>query len=189
MRFLNSAKIDGNQLRECLDCLEKSCRIAAFQAKETDSYNDVLVKYSNSIPDDPRYIIEIKKATNRLAQAAKEALWRHDDIDQIPVPASSMHYAWWATLRAHSAWASAKNKAITAGEHGKGIETASIEKLMREYQKAWIKVEEEEKRFLKQLKLNTDGVSKIIASAEEAVAAEQWEPGSLHRNSPTDNPL
>ena len=189
MRFLNSVKIDSNQLRECLHYLEESCQIAAFQAKEADSYNKTLVKYGNSAPDDPKGITETLKATNRLAQAAKEALERHEDIDQIPVPASSMHYAWWATYRAYSAWTSAKNKAITAGEYGIGIETASIEKLMREYQKAWIKVEKEEKRFLKHLKLNTDGVSKIIARAEDAVSAVKWEPVSIHIDSPTEKPL
>ncbi|NQT74484.1 MAG: hypothetical protein HQ553_17230 [Chloroflexi bacterium] len=176
MRFLNNAKIDGNQLQECLDYLEKSCRIAAFQAKQAGSYNEALVKYGNSMLDDPKVTTELQKATNCLAQAAKEALERHEDIDQIPVPASSMHHAWWATYRAYSAWTSAKNKAITAGEYGKGTETASIENLMKEYQQVWIKAEKEEKRFLKHLRLNTDNVSRIIADAENAVSAEKWEP-------------
>jgi len=178
VRFLNNTKIDSAQLRECLHYLEKSCQIAAFQAKEADSYNVVLDKYGNSIPDDPKATTEILRATDRLAHAAKEALERHEDIDQIPIPASSMHYAWWATLRTYSAWTSVKNKAITAGKQGQGIETASIEKFMKEYHKAWIKAEKEEKRFLKHLKLNTDDVSRILSRAENAVSAEKWEPVS-----------
>ncbi len=178
MRFLNSAKIDSTQLRECIHYLEKSCQIAVFQAKEADSYNVVLDKYGNSMPDGPQVTTEMLRATDRLAHAAKESLERHEDIDKIPIPASSMHYAWWATLRAYSAWTSAKNKAIIAGEQGQGIETASIEKLMKEYHKAWIKAEKEEKRFLKHLKLNTDDVSRILSCAENAVSEEKWEPVS-----------
>ncbi len=190
MRFLNNAKINSNQLRECLHYLEESCQIAAFQAKEADSYNETLVKYGNSAPDDPTGTTEILKATNRLAQAAKETLERHEDIDQIPVSASSMHHAWWATFKSYSAWASAKNKAITAGEQGEGIETTSIEKLMKEYQRDWIKAEREEKRFLKHLKLNTDDVSRMFARAENAVSAEKWEPLSIPiSSSPTETSL
>ena len=178
MQFLKNAKIDSTQLRECLHYLEKSYQIAAFQEREANFYNEALDKYGDSISDSPKAINETLRATDRLAHAAKEALERHEDIDQIPMPASSMHYAWWATLRAYSAWTSARNKAITAGEQDQGIETTSIEKLMKEYHKAWIKAEKEEKRFLKHLKLNTDDMSRILSRAENAVSAEKWEPVS-----------
>jgi hypothetical protein len=108
-----------------------------------------------------------------------KALERHEDIDHVPTPASSMHYAWWATLRSYSALASAKNKAITADKRGIVIETAYIEKLMKEYQKAWIKAEKEEKRFYKHLKINTDDVSRIVTRAKNAMSAEKWEPSSI----------
>ncbi|MFC2027288.1 hypothetical protein ACFLU3_01240 [Chloroflexota bacterium] len=179
MQFLHKAKIDGKQLRECLHYLEESCQIEAFQVKESNSYNQTVVRYGNSITDDPKATTEMLRATDRLAHAAKEALERHEDMDQIPMPASSMHYAWWATYRAYSAWASAQNKVITAGEHGKAIDIASIEELTKEYQKAWIKAEKEEKRFLKHLKLNNDDMSRTIARAENAVSAEKWEPVSI----------
>jgi len=179
VRFLNNAKIDSNQLRECLHYLEESCQIAAFQAKEADLYNEALVKYDNSVTDDSNATAETRRATDRLAQAARKTLERHESIDHVPTPASSMHYAWWATLRSYSAWASAKNKAITADKHGIVIETASIEKLMKEYQKAWIKAEKEENRFCKHLKINTDDVSRIVTRAKNAVSTEKWEPASI----------
>ncbi len=179
MRFLNNAKIDSNQLRECLHYLEESCQIAAFQAKEADLYNEALVKYGNSVTDDSNATAEKRRATDRLAQATIKALERHEDIDHIPTPASSMHYAWWATLRSYSALASAKNKTITADKRGIVIETAYIEKLMKEYQKAWIKAEKEEKRFYKHLKINTNDVSRIITRAKNAMSVEKWEPASI----------
>ena len=63
MRFLNSAKIDSNQLRECLHYLEESCQVAAFQAKEADLYNEALVKYGNSVTDDSNATAETRKST------------------------------------------------------------------------------------------------------------------------------
>ena len=192
MRFLNSSKIDSIQLRECLDYLEKSCQIAAFQAKESDSYKKVAIKHGNSMPEDLTATTEILRATDRLAKAAKETLGRHEDIDQIPMMASSMHYAWWATFRSYSAWASAKKRTITTGERDIVIETAHVEKLMKEYQKTWIKARNEETRFLKHLKLNNDDISKIVKLAENAVSAEKWLPVPIPKDSTpadTSSPL
>ncbi|MCP4610069.1 MAG: hypothetical protein GY845_15280 [Planctomycetes bacterium] len=189
MRFINSARIDSIQLRQCLHYLEESCQIAAFQANEVELYNEALRKYGNFAKDDSNAIAETGRATDRLAQAAKEALGRHEDIDHVPMPALSMHYAWWATLRAYSAWAS-DNKSITDGMRGIVTETAYTDKLMKEYQKAWIKAEKEEKRFIKHLKINTDDVSRIITLANNVTSAEKWEPASTSVNSlPTEMPL
>ena len=190
MRFLHNAKIDSTQLRQCLHYLDEFCQVAAFQAKEADLYNEVLVKYGNSVTEDSNAAAETRRATDRLAQAARKALGRHEDIDNVPTPASSMHHAWWATLRAYLAWASDNNKSITDGRRGIVTETAYTDKLMKEYQKAWIKAEKEEKRFIKHLRINTDDVSIIITRAKNAVSAEKWEPASISVDpSPTETSL
>lgn len=178
LRFLNRDKIDSSLLRECSDYLSEACRITAFHSRETELYDRALFQYGKQVGNDPKAAMEIQKAMDRLSQAAREALRRHEEIDQIPILASPMHHAWWYMLRAFSTWTSTRNKAITAERNGVVVEQTSIEKLMNEYRKAWIKAENEEKRLFKYLKLSNGDITKIAQQAENAVSAENWNPVS-----------
>jgi hypothetical protein len=100
-----------------------------------------------------------------------------------------MHYAWWAALRAYSAWASAKNKALDAAMPGATPPSAYADNLLKEYHEAWIKAQDEEKRFVKQLKLSANDISKITNQARTAASADPWVSASSPTGSfPTETP-
>jgi hypothetical protein len=175
MGFFSSPKIDGNELRECLGYYEAECKLTAFQTKEADLYNNAMVKYGNSIIENPLAASEACKAAKRLSQAASEILRRHEAIEHIPVSASAMHFAWYATFYANAAWASATAAAIEAMANGMTPHTMHVQQLVEEFQKAWHKAQDEEKKFLKRLKVSAVDIAKIINSTA-AAAADNWEP-------------
>ena len=53
MDLFGSPKIDGKELQECLAYFEAQTRVVTFQTKEADLYNNAMVKYGNSITENP----------------------------------------------------------------------------------------------------------------------------------------
>jgi hypothetical protein len=176
MGFFGSPKIDGKELQECLACFEAETKVIAFQTKEADLYNNALVKYGNSITVNPMAASEACKAAKRLSQAATEVLRRHEEIKNVPVAASPMHHAWYVTFYANAAWASATAKAIEAMAEGMNPHTIYIQQLVEQYQKAWRRAEDEDKKFLKQLKVGAEDIAKIVARATAIDATDDWGP-------------
>lgn len=176
---LGSPKIDGNELQECLACFESETKVIAFQTKEADLYNNAMVKYGNSIMENPLAASEARKAAKRLSLAATEILRRHNEINNVPVAASLMHFAWQATFLANAAWASATYAAIEAMAAGMNPNTMYVQQLAEQNQQAWGKAKDEDKRFLKRLKVTAEDIAKIVASATTIDAADDdWEPKS-----------
>jgi hypothetical protein len=177
MGLFGSPKIDGRELQECLACFEAETRVIAFQTKEADLYNNAMVKYGNSIMENPLAAKEACNAAKRLSQAATEILRRHENIRNVPVAASAMHFAWHATFLANAAWASATAAAVEAMAKGMNPHTIYVQQLVEEYQKAWRRAEDEDRKFLKRLKVSPENIAKIVARATKVDAAEcDWEP-------------
>ncbi len=177
MGLFGSPKIDGKELQECLACFEAETKVIAFQTKEADLYNNALVKYGNSIMENPLAASEACKAAKRLSQAATEILRRHEEIKNVPVAASAMHHAWYVTFHANTAWASATAKAIEAMAESMNPHTMYIQQLVEEYQKAWRWAENEDKKFLKRLKVSAEDIAKIVARATTIDETDDdWEP-------------
>jgi len=175
MGLFGSPKIDGNELQQCLACFEAETKVIAFQTKEADLYNNAMVKYSNSIMENPSAAMEAYKAAKRLSQAATEILRRHGEIKDVPDAASLMHFAWHATFLANAAWASATAMAIESMAKGMSPNTVYVQQLVEEYQKAWKRADDEDKKFLKRLKVNAEDIAKIITRATSA-AKDDWVP-------------
>jgi len=177
MGLFGSPKIDGKELQECLAYFEAQTRVVRFQTREADLYNNVMVKYGNSITESPLAAREACKAANRLAQSATEVLKRHQEIRHVPAAASAMHWAWYVTFVANSTWALATSKAIEAMAEGMAPATVYVQQCVELYQKAWRKADDEDKKFLKRLKVGGEEIAKIVARATSAVAADDdWEP-------------
>jgi hypothetical protein len=176
MGLFGSPKIEGNELQECLDCFESETKVTAFQTKEADLYNDAMVKYGNSIMENPVAAREACKAAKRLYLSAKEVLRRHDEIKNVPASASLMHFAWYATFSANAAWASATAAAIEAMAKGMNPNMMYIQQLVQEYQKAWRRAQDEDRKFLKRLKVSAEDIAKIVARAATIGTADDWEP-------------
>ena len=178
MGLLGKSKIDGDELKECLTYFEAQTKVIAFQTKEADTYNNAMVKYGNSITENPSAAEEACKAAKRLSKAAMEVLRRHDEIKYVPSAASSVHYAWHVTLLANATWASATASAIEAMANGMTPSTRYVQQLVKEYQKAWQDAQAEDKKFLQRLKVNAEEIAKIVTRATTIndVADNNWEP-------------
>ncbi len=66
--MFGSPKIDGKELQECLAYFEVQTKVVTFQTKEADLYNNTLVKYGNSITENPLAASEACKTAKRLSQ-------------------------------------------------------------------------------------------------------------------------
>ena len=176
MGLFGSPKIDGKELQECLAYFEAQTRVVTFQTKEADLYNNAMVKYGNSITENPLAAREACKAANRLAQSATEVLRRHQEIKNVPAAASAMHYAWYVAFDANRTWALATSKAIEAMAEGMDPHTMYVQQLVGQYQKAWRKADDEDKKFLKRLKVSGEEIAKIVARATSIDATDDdWE--------------
>ncbi len=177
MGLFGSPKIDGSQLRECLAYFEAQTRVVTFQTKEAELYNDAMVKYGNSITQNPLAASEACKAAKRLSQAATEVLRRHEKIENVPVAAAAMHHAWYVTFYANVAWASATSRAIESMAEGMNPNTAYVQQLVGQYQRAWRRADDEDKKFLKRLKVSAEEIAKIVARATSPdMAGDDWRP-------------
>jgi hypothetical protein len=172
MGLFGSPKIDGNELQQCLACFEAETKVIAFQTREADLYNNTMVKYGNSIMENPSAAIEACKAAKRLSQAAAEVCRRHGEIKDVPTAASIMHFAWHVTFLANAAWASATAAAIEAMAKGMNPNTMYVQQLVEEYQRAWRRADDEDKKFLKRLKVNAEDIAEIVARATTIDAAD-----------------
>ena len=170
--MFGSPKIDGYELQQCLAYFEAQTKVIAFQTKEADIYNNAMVKYGNSIMGNPL-------AASEACKAATEVLRRHEELKNVPTAASAMHHAWYVTLYATAAWASATAKAVEAMAEGMNPNTIYIQQLVKEYKKAWRRAEDEDKKFLKQLKVSAEDIAKIVARATAIDATnDDWKPKS-----------
>ncbi len=182
MGLFSSPKIDGEELRECLAYFEDETKVIAFQTKEADIFNNAMIKYGNSIMENPLAAKDMKQAAKRLSQAATEILKRHEKIKNVPVKASAMRSAWYDTFKANAAWASTMVNAIEsnmfaflAAAEGMNPEIKHAQQLALELQKAWRKADDEDKKFLKQLKVSSEDIAKIITRAT-TIDVDKWEP-------------
>jgi hypothetical protein len=177
MGLFGSPKIDGKELQECLAYFEAQTRVVTFQTKEADLYNNAMVKYGNSIRENPSAAREACKAANRLAQAATEVLRRHQEIKSVPAAASAMHHAWYVAFDANRTWAFATSKAIEAMAEGMDAHTMYVQQLVGQYQKAWREADDEDRKFLKRLRVSGEEIAKIVARATSVNATDDdWEP-------------
>ena len=158
---------------------EAQNKVTAFQTREADLYNNDMVKYGNSISENPLAASEACKAAKRLSQAATEVLRRHNEIQNVSVAALAMHSAWKATFFANAAWASATAAAIEAMSKGMKPNMMYVQQLVKEYQKAWHRAQDEDKKFLKQLKLRAEDIARITRATTPDAADDNWEPQAL----------
>lgn len=179
MSLFSKPKIEGTELEECLVYFENECKITAFQTREADLYNDVLERYGNLLSNDKRAATEVCEASRRLVQAAEEIIRRHESIAHIPQQASSLYAAWNVTFQANKAWATATLAAIqptTTGSSINSFDTMSVQLRFAEYQKAWQKAQEEDRKFVKRLKTTPNEIDRILSESNAHAVNDTWEP-------------
>lgn len=176
MWLFGNPKIEGTELKRCLAYYEAQFRVTAFQTKEADLFNNTLVKYLNSVKENPVAASEMCKAADRLVQAAHEVNRRHEDIQPIPDAASAMHLVWHVTFQSVTAWAEANLSSIEALANGMTSDKAYVQHLVDEYQAAWRKAQEEDKKFLRRVKVTAREMDRILNRTHEVTASDSWQP-------------
>jgi phosphohistidine swiveling domain-containing protein len=183
MGLFSSSKIEGSELQECLAYFEAETRVIAFQTKEADLFNNAMVKYGNSVMQNPLAAEDMKKAANRLSQAAAEILKRHEKIKNVPIAASAMRSAWHETFLANATWASAMVTAIESNifaflsaAQGMNPQIKRAQQCAEELQKAWQRADTEDRKFLKRLKVSSEDTAEILSRATTSLIHEDWEP-------------
>lgn len=176
MGLLGNTQVVGDELQRCLAYYEAEFRVAAFQTREADLFNNALAQYSNAIAEEPMATSEVCAAANRLVQAAKEIIRRREEIQPIPEAAFSLHWAWHITSLAYAAWAQATLSAMEALANGTTPHYKYVRHLVGEHQTAWRKAQKEEKGFLKPLRIPENEIAKITSSSIDAAATDRWRP-------------
>ncbi len=176
MWAFGTPKIEGDELERCLAYYEAQGRVAAFQTKEADLFNNTLVKYLYSVKDNPVAASKMCKAADRLVQAVHEVNRRHEAIQLIPDAASAMHIAWHITYQSVTAWAEATLSSMEALADGMIPDMAYVKHLVDEYQEAWRKAQEENKRFLMRIKVEAGEITGILSRIDKATAVDSWQP-------------
>lgn len=176
MGLFGKPRIEGDELQRCLAYYEAELRVTAFQTREADLFNNTLVKYLHSMTEDSVAASEICKAANRLVQAAHEMNRRHEEIRPIPDAALAMRCSWRITFLSVTAWAEATLSAMEALANGLTPDYAYVQHLVAEYQLAQRKAQEDEKKFLRRLRVAPVEIDEILSRSNDAAATDDWQP-------------
>jgi hypothetical protein len=178
-------KIQGDERQRCLDYLEEELKIAAFDQKGREVFENAMVesatKLNSSRITSHEFDKEISQATLRLAVTAKETVRRRDKMTCVPNIALSTYSAWHRMYSAYSAWAA--EQAAQAAEHAKVLipivskdEIERFRKLFQEYEKYKAEAANEHKKLLKRLKPSGDETQRLLNNVSASIAEEKWQP-------------
>jgi len=176
MGLFSAPKIQGAELKECLSYYNAQLRIGAFQTREADLHNETMVKYIESAEESRLAAREVAKAANRLSQAAAEILRRHKQLGRPPNAAQAMHSAWYGAYSAYANWASATLAATEAMLNGMKPNRMYVQQLLKEFNRWWRRANDEEKKFVKQLKVDSYEYQNMLDRATSDAAVDSWKP-------------
>jgi hypothetical protein len=177
--FSHKPRIEDEERERCLTYTKAVGNISAFWDREATLFNNTLVRYLDSITESPVPASEVCKAANRLVQAAKEVIHRHEPIQPIPDAALQMQSAYIAFLISLKDWAESTLEAMETLANGLTPHYEYVQQLMEERESAWHEVQTEEKKLLGRLGLSTPEIKallKQIHSSLNAAENDSWQP-------------
>ncbi len=177
MGLFSSPRIEGEDLKRCLDYLESEVKVIAFQTRETDLFNSTMTQYVSSIRQNPTAAEEVYKAANRFVQASREVLRRHHEIKDIPEAATKARSVWRAALNATAMWAITSAEEIAGTITGMPPDWGYVQRLIDDYKRARRRAQAEDKSFIKRLELSAEDIAAIIArAAKDDSVYGNWQP-------------
>ncbi len=176
MGLLGSTEIKGAERLQCLDYYEAETSVTAFQAREADLFNNVLVIYDDVIKKSPAAARKVSIAAHRLVQAAEEIIRRRDEIQPVPELAFALHWAWHVTSVAYAAWTRATLDAMETLSNGQTPLYKYVQHLANEHEAAWRKAQKEEKKYLKLLRFPSTEIARITDKSLEEADIDSWQP-------------
>lgn len=176
-RLFSKQKIDGDERHQCLSCLEELWKIQSFQKKESDLYDNAVIKFTNYSVADEQVIQEMYKVTNRLMQSINESIERLHSISPIPRAVFPAWHAWESRYSDYIAWATAQAemaKALLSNRDDADDKLKLLNKLTSHRDKSLHKAIDESMKLLKALNLNDDEHARLFRIAKEA-ENETWQ--------------
>jgi len=174
-----AARSDSHSVPEvdrdaCLVSYRAELRIAGFQERESNLYNDVLLKYGNVALEDREALQHLNNAARRLNAAAMEVLRRRsEEMPAVPEIATSYWDSWQQTYEANVAWIEAQTVAIEALASGLEPRGEHVKMLLTHLEDARQKAGTEEKQILKRIGVSGNTVREIISEVM-AETEDSW---------------
>jgi len=172
-------KIEGEERERCLAYTKAVTNISAFWDRESTLFNNTLVKYLDSITENPIAASEVCSAANRLVQAANEVIRRHEEIQSIPDASLPARCAYSTSFLILKEWAENNLAAIEALANGLTPHYEYVQQLMENYESAWHEAQNEEQKLLKRLGLTGHEIEANfvkVHSSLEAAKNDSWHP-------------
>lgn len=194
--FSREPAIEGDERQECLAYYEEEKklrllyeRVEWFYDKRIGKYEDAFFEAQKALRDSvvgkatrddptpipPMEIMDkIFEAREYMSYAATEIVKRKKKMRLAPSPASEMSSAWLAAYLDYEALRDASNIAAGSDPVIVQIKRQREKGLFTNFNKSLHKAWQEEKEFLKRLKLSGDEGQRILNDASRATAADEW---------------
>lgn len=180
MGFLfGEPKLDREEFNQCLKYLEEQYKLATFQEREADIYNESLTQYMPSLTTDSHSAREMLKVAERFKKAAHLLLKRSRQLVSVPESAGALHFAWQAVFSNYTTWVDAQHAVYAAIAEGKPPFAERVQDLFRQQEESHQKALQEEKKLLKLLRANgltASDIQRLNDKAFAAIEAENWQP-------------
>lgn len=172
-------RIEGEERERCLAYTRSVMKVSAFWDRESVLFNNTLVKYLDSITENPIAASEVRSAANRLVQAANEVIRRHEEIQSIPDASLPAMCAFSTSFLFRKEWAENNLAAMETLANGLTPNYGYVQHIREKYESAWHEAQEEEKKLLKQLGLTGPEFQATYMQVHtrlEAAKNDSWHP-------------
>ena len=179
MGFLfGKPKIKGDERRQCLAYLEEQWKIQSFQKKESDLYDNSVIKFSSLNVTDKNVVKEMCRAATQLEQSVNESLRRHRGISSVPDAASKAWRTWELRYSDYLSFATAQTVVADALLSNRAHAEAQLERLNKlalQRDESLRKAIDETIKLMRRLKLTDVEHARLFQVAEDA-QNENWQP-------------
>jgi len=168
MSLFGEPRVEGEERERCLAYLDEMSKLSWFLNHESEQFTYTWDMYITTIAANPAGASQLhlgRKAASRLLQAAREAIRRHEELKPVPDAALPLYAADSLFLLRTKEWA--EGTVVAAEDLANGLTPETVEPLARgllphqeylehliqQHQSAWREVGQENKRFLKRLRL------------------------------------
>lgn len=177
--------IEDEERQECLAYYENEKKLQLLLERVGQLFDKRVGKYEDALSKSRRAreavmdgvfdnLDKIFEVTECIHQAAIEIVKRKREMKAVPSAGSVMSHAWLAVYLDYEALRDPST--IAAGYNGMEVQArkARQKELVKKFNKSWHKALEEEKEFLKHLKVSSGEYQKIGDNASKALVTDEW---------------
>ena len=173
-----SSAVDPLERQKCLEYFAAEAKLRIFQEREAERYDEALQEHLERVATHRTSAERLEEAGRRIRAAVRE-IWRRraNELGGIPDRAMPLYLRWQERYEAYDAWAEATALATEEMAEGAAPPGSRLRSLEVATQKAYNEALQEERRFLKEVRLDTDAVHRmVIEPLLEEEESEDWLP-------------